>query len=75
MLDGVIPKILILNDKWEAQKLLVLDPDTFQQPEGLSFNSNGEMFISNEGDLQSANILQVSLNEKNTGGTKKKVKN
>ena len=75
MLDGVIPKILIFNNKWEAQKLLVLDPDAFQQPEGLSFNSNGEMFISNEGDLQSANILQVSLNEKNIGGTEKKVKN
>lgn len=64
LLDGVIPKILILNKHWEGKELLILDPDSFQQPEGLSFNANGDMFIANEGDLKAANILQVSLKEK-----------
>jgi len=72
MLDGVIPKILILNKKWEAQELLVLDPDTFLQPEGLTFNPKGEMFISNEGDLESSNILHVSLEKKRATETVKK---
>lgn len=80
LLDGAIPKILILNKQWEAKELLVLDPDTFSQPEGLSFNANGDMFIANEGDLKSSNILQVSLeekkaNKKQSGETKKKKKN
>lgn len=80
MLDGAIPKILILNKHWEAKELLVLDPDTFQQPEGLSFNANGDMFIANEGGLENANILQVSLeekkaSEKQSGETGNKKKN
>ncbi|MDQ7917649.1 hypothetical protein RBU60_08685 [Mesonia sp. MT50] len=66
LLDGAIPKILILNKNWEAQELLVLDPEIFLQPEGLSFNTNGDMFIANEGDLKSSNILHVSLEEKKT---------
>lgn len=75
LLDGAIPKILILNKNWEAKELLVLDPEVFLQPEGLSFNTKGDMFIANEGDLKSSNILHVSLEEKKTSENSKKKDN
>ncbi|SHI50107.1 SdiA-regulated [Mesonia phycicola] len=61
MLDGVIGKLLILNSNWEAKDLYVFNPSDFPQPEGITFSPKGKMFISNEGEWNPANILEVEL--------------
>jgi len=64
MLDGVIGKLLILDKNWKAENLYVFNPDEFPQPEGLTFTPDGKkMYISNEGEWDPANILQVELIE------------
>jgi uncharacterized protein YjiK len=64
MLDGVIGKLLILNKDWKAEDLYVFNPDNFPQPEGLTFTPDGKkMYISNEGEWDPANILQVELSK------------
>ena len=61
MLDGVIGKLLILDEKWNAQDLYIFNPDDFPQPEGIAFSPEGKMLISNEGEWDPANILEVEL--------------
>ncbi|HIB38271.1 SdiA-regulated domain-containing protein [Mesonia sp.] len=61
MLDGVIGKLLILDKNWNAKDLYIFNPDDFPQPEGLTFSPEGKMFISNEGEWDPANILEVEL--------------
>lgn len=63
LLEGVNPKLLILDSTGRAQQLHVLKKEQFTQPEGIAFNSNGDLFISNEGGNQPANILKISLNK------------
>ncbi|HET8752940.1 MAG TPA: SdiA-regulated domain-containing protein [Salinimicrobium sp.] len=60
ILEGQNPKLLVLNKDWEAQQLFFLNKKSFPQPEGLTFSSSGEMYISNEGNP--ATIYLVSLN-------------
>jgi hypothetical protein len=60
VLDSRIPKLLILNPDGSPQKLLKLNPENFQQPEGLSFDSKGRLYISNEeNDFLDQNIQLV----------------
>ncbi|MBW2960731.1 hypothetical protein [Mesonia aestuariivivens] len=61
LLDGVIGKLLILGKGWKAKKLYIFNPSDFPQPEGLTFSPQGKMFISNEGEWNPANILEVEL--------------
>ncbi|TXK70964.1 SdiA-regulated domain-containing protein [Mesonia sp. HuA40] len=70
MLDAKIPKLLILNRNWEAEKLIVLDPDQHPQPEGITFSPDGKIFLSNEGEWKPATIHRVEI--KNKKATKKK---
>ncbi|WP_081212254.1 SdiA-regulated domain-containing protein [Salegentibacter sediminis] len=64
ILDGTRPKLLITNSAGKALKLLKLDSKDFQNPEGLSFSSDGDIYISNEAEGKPANILKISINEK-----------
>lgn len=48
ILDSKMPRLLILNPEGKFKDLYVLNPEQFQQPEGLSFDSKGNMYISNE---------------------------
>lgn len=41
------------------KRILELDGPEFMQPEGLAFNSKGQLFISNEGKKMPANIVEV----------------
>lgn len=62
VLDGKNPKLLIMNPEGEIEKLYLLDPSEFEQPEGLTFDPEGNMYISNEAGEGPANILKVALN-------------
>lgn len=48
ILDSKIPGLLIINSDGSFKILHKLNPEDFQQPEGMSFDSEGKMYISNE---------------------------
>lgn len=64
VLEGTNPKLLILNSKGNIKKLHILKEEQFAQPEGLTFDAAGNLYISNEGAGGLGNILQVNLNKK-----------
>lgn len=49
MLEGSKPKLLILDENGVAKKGYSLDKKIFPQPEGITFSSNGDLYISSEG--------------------------
>lgn len=57
IISAVNKVLVILDEQWKVKESYPLDPYVFRQPEGLAFNSKGDMFISNEGGGGSANIL------------------
>ncbi|CAM4321214.1 SdiA-regulated domain-containing protein [Gillisia limnaea] len=62
ILEGINPKLLILDSTGIPEKLHVFKKKQFRQAEGLTFGPTGELFISNEGNGNSGNILHISLN-------------
>ena len=64
VLDGTRPKILITDPTGKPRELFLLRIADFENPEGLTFNPRGELFISNEAEGGPANILKVALDRK-----------
>ncbi|WP_299101875.1 SdiA-regulated domain-containing protein [uncultured Winogradskyella sp.] len=61
VIDGRNPKLLILNSEGEIKDVFELDKHKFAQPEGITFSTDGRLFISNEANKEEANILEVEL--------------
>lgn len=61
--DGPSSKLLIMDRTGKINSVVQLDEKNFPQAEGLTFNSTGEIFISNEGNDGTGNILKISLND------------
>ncbi|WP_299105066.1 SdiA-regulated domain-containing protein [uncultured Winogradskyella sp.] len=61
VLEGRNPKLLILNREGNILNAFELDKHKFAQPEGITFSDDGRLFISNEANDDSANILEVEL--------------
>ena len=59
--DGRNSKLLITDATGVIRKLYQLNSKEFSQPEGIAFNSAGDLFIANEGTNQPGNILQVKI--------------
>ena len=59
--DGRNSKLLITDGAGTIKKLYQLNTSEFAQPEGITFNAAGDLFISNEGTKQPGNILQVKI--------------
>lgn len=59
--DGRKAKLLVMDASGTIKKLYQLNSKEFAQPEGITFNPAGKMFISNEGPKQPANILSVEV--------------
>ncbi|WP_423147635.1 SdiA-regulated domain-containing protein [Rubrolithibacter danxiaensis] len=51
--------IAVLNSQGQLQRIIELKGKEFIQPEGISFNPNGELFVSNEGRDKKANIIKL----------------
>ena len=64
ILSSVNKMLLILDDQWKVTSFVMLDPALFKQPEGLAFNSKGDLYISNEGGAGAANILLFRYQER-----------
>jgi uncharacterized protein YjiK len=60
--DGRNSKLLITDAAGEIKKLYQLNTSEFSQPEGITFDASGDLFIANEGTKQPGNILQVKIN-------------
>lgn len=61
IISSVNKLLLILDEQWNAKEYYPLDPSLFKQPEGITFNSKGDLYISNEGGNGDANILLFRL--------------
>ena len=61
--DGRNAKLLITDVEGKIRKLYQLNTNEFSQPEGISFNAAGDLFIANEGAKQPGNILQVKIEQ------------
>ncbi len=64
VLEGNQPKLIILDGNGNETKIHLFDTETFPQPEGLAFDKENRLYISNESRRQPANILRVKLNDK-----------
>lgn len=56
-----IGKLLVITDSnWKVTAVYKLNPALYIQPEGIAFDKNSNLYISNEGgDLHSGNILKT----------------
>jgi uncharacterized protein YjiK len=52
--------LVIANEKGKVEQVFRLDPDMYNQPEGMTFAPNGDLYISNEGGEGIATILRFS---------------
>ncbi|MBC3538543.1 SdiA-regulated domain-containing protein [Rufibacter sediminis] len=57
------PQLFILNANGSIKERLKLSDADFYKPEGIAFSPSGELFISNEGKKDPANILLVNLSQ------------
>lgn len=57
-----VNKLLVVTDaNWQITATYALDPTVFRQPEGITFDKSGNLYISNEGDeLGAGNILKFA---------------
>lgn len=60
VLDGPASKLLVVDESGNIKQTYNLG-NAFEQPEGISFNDQGDLFISNEGVKGSGNILHVVI--------------
>ena len=59
--DGRNSKLLITDATGVIKKLYQLNAKEFSQPEGITFNAAGDLFIANEGANQPGNIVLVKI--------------
>ncbi len=65
LLSGSTHLLLVLTMDGNVAHMEPLDPDLFNQAEGITFNDDGDMFISNEGDTNGpATILRFNVKAK-----------
>ncbi|MBS1663140.1 MAG: SdiA-regulated domain-containing protein [Bacteroidetes bacterium] len=60
VLSSVNKALIVLDEQWKYKKTYELDPILFKQPEGLAFDKDGNMYVSNEGHGGTANVLVFS---------------
>lgn len=63
IVSSVNKVLLVLDNQWKLKSAYSLDPTLFKQPEGLAFDSKGNMYISNEGGDGDANVLLFKYNQ------------
>jgi hypothetical protein len=62
IISSVNKLLMILDEQWKIKRFYQLDPGMFRQPEGITFDTKGNLYISNEGGDGEGNILQFDYN-------------
>ena len=57
IVSSVNKLLVVLDELWKVKEVYPLNPSLFKQPEGITFNDKGDLYISNEGGDGVANIL------------------
>ncbi len=57
IISSVNKLLVVLDEQWKVKEYFSIDPSLFNQPEGITFNNNGDLYISNEGAAGAATIL------------------
>ena len=57
IISSVNKIMMVMDTDWNVKEEYLLDPSLFKQPEGITFSSNGDMYISNEAAGGTANVL------------------
>ena len=59
ILSSVNKMLVVAGANWEIKEVYPLDPQLFGQPEGIAFDKDNNLYISNEGDkLRMGNVLK-----------------
>jgi len=65
IISSVNLALLVADKNLKAKELYDLNPDFFNQPEGIMFDRENNLYISNEGDeLQNGNVLKFAFRKK-----------
>ena len=65
ILSSVNKSLVVTDSRWNVQEVHLLDPSIFRQPEGIAFDTDNNLYISNEGDEVSAgNVLKFNYKPK-----------
>lgn len=65
VLEGIHPKIAILNQDGEIENVVYLETSNFPQPEGIAFSPDGRLFIANEADGNQPSIIEIQIYNNN----------
>jgi DNA-binding beta-propeller fold protein YncE len=61
VISAVNQALVVADSSWNVKNVYRLNSNRFTQPEGLAFDRQGNMYISNEGDhLNEGNILKFT---------------
>lgn len=64
IISAVNQLLVVADSSWTVKNVYHLDGNRFNQPEGIAFDTKGNMYISNEGDhLNEGNILRFTRRE------------
>ncbi len=59
ILSSVNKMIVVADAKWKVREVYTLNPALFTQPEGITFDNQNNLYISNEGgDITAGNVLK-----------------
>jgi uncharacterized protein YjiK len=62
ILSSVNKLLVIADNEWIVKDVYHLDPARFRQPEGICFDNDNNLYISNEGDdLSEGNVLKFAF--------------
>lgn len=61
ILASIEKRLIVLNSDWKFLKEYELDRNVFQQPEGITFDSAGNLYITNEAGEKSPTIIQIPI--------------
>ncbi len=59
VLSSINNIIVVMSSVDSIKQIIPFHGDAFSQPEGMAFNSNGELYISNEGHKHPGNIIKI----------------
>lgn len=65
VVSSVNKLLVILNQQWKVLQVFHLNPSTFPQPEGIAFDKDANLYISNEGDkIETGTVLKFKYTGK-----------